>query len=172
MIRHKFGNSTAAVAAALLALVGSPEALAEEDWFSGNESEWKHHTLAQVDSYGASTSALEFGLQSHPDTDSNLPTLLADASGAPEKGEKATSAKCAEFEKDIDADIGDIIRAGCKPTTAQMSKLMNNPLGNVAMWVNQFDLYSWRTRPTARQPTKPTTWAFCSFQRRSARTGT
>ena len=55
--------------------------------------------------------------------------------------EKAGSAKCAKFTDDPNADVGDIIRAGCKPTLAQMSTLMNNPVGNVAMWWNQFDTY-------------------------------
>jgi hypothetical protein len=56
-----------------------------------------------------------------------------DASGGGDSGE------CAAFAADPDADVGDIVRAGCKPTTAQMSKLMDNPLGNVAMLWNQFD---------------------------------
>ena len=51
------------------------------------------------------------------------------------------SGECAAFAADPDADVGDIIRADCKPTTAQMSKLMDNPLGNVAMLWNQFDCY-------------------------------
>jgi hypothetical protein len=33
------------------------------------------------------------------------------------------------------------MRAGCEPTLAQMSALMDNPLGNVAMWINQVDWY-------------------------------
>jgi hypothetical protein len=47
--------------------------------------------------------------------------------------------KCAAFGTDIDADVGAILRAGCQPTLAQMSKLMDNPLGNVAMLFTQFD---------------------------------
>ena len=58
------------------------------------------------------------------------------AEGEPGGGD---SSQCAAFENDPDADVGDIVRAGCKPTTAQMSKLMDNPLGNVAMLWNQFD---------------------------------
>jgi hypothetical protein len=58
---------------------------------------------------------------------------------AKEGEEEPLSAECAEFAKDPQADVGDIIRAGCKPTTAQMSKLMDNPLGNVAMLFTQFD---------------------------------
>ena len=68
------------------------------------------------------------------------PTLLAQAqqeTGA----EEPQSEECLKFAQDINADVGEIIRAGCKPTTAQMAKLMDNPLGSVAMWFNQFDLY-------------------------------
>lgn len=60
--------------------------------------------------------------------------MLADASNHPGGGE-AKSAKCAEFERDHNADAGDIILASCKPTTAQM----DNPLGNLAMLFTQFD---------------------------------
>jgi hypothetical protein len=71
--------------------------------------------------------------------------VAADSSfqlAADEKKEEtaATSAKCLEFRKDINADVGEIIKAGCEPTTAQMSKLMDNPLGNVAMLFTQFDM--------------------------------
>ena len=52
------------------------------------------------------------------------------------------SAECRAFRADMDANIGDIMRAGCEPTTGQMSKLMDNPIGNVAMWINQVDLFS------------------------------
>jgi hypothetical protein len=45
------------------------------------------------------------------------------------------------FRADIDANIGDIMRAGCEPTLGQMSKLMDNPIGNVAMWINQVDVF-------------------------------
>ncbi len=51
------------------------------------------------------------------------------------------AAKCAAFADDIDADVGEIMRAGCQPTTGQMSRLMDNPLGNVAMWINQIDFW-------------------------------
>ena len=55
--------------------------------------------------------------------------------------EKPLSSKCAEFAKDPDADLGEVMKAGCQPTLAQMSALMDNPLGNVAMLFTQFDLY-------------------------------
>ncbi len=49
------------------------------------------------------------------------------------------SAECLAFARDPDADVGDIIRAGCKPSISQMSALMDNPLGNVAMLFTQVD---------------------------------
>jgi hypothetical protein len=58
---------------------------------------------------------------------------------AKEGEEKPLSPECAEFAKNPDADVGDVIRAGCKPTLAQMSALMDNPLGNVAMLFTQID---------------------------------
>jgi hypothetical protein len=40
-----------------------------------------------------------------------------------------------------DADLGKVLQAGCKPSLAQMSALMDNPVGNVAMLFNQVDGY-------------------------------
>ena len=51
------------------------------------------------------------------------------------------SEECLKFAADIDADLGEVLKAGCKPTLAQMSALMDNPLGNVAMLFTQFDYY-------------------------------
>ena len=53
--------------------------------------------------------------------------------------ESPLSPECAAFQKDPNADVGDILRAGCQPTLAQMSALMDNPLGNVAMLFTQLD---------------------------------
>jgi hypothetical protein len=69
------------------------------------------------------------------------PLLLADAQAAAPESAKAQSAECLAFAKDIDADLGEVLKAGCQPTLAQMSALMDNPLGNVAMLFTQFDLY-------------------------------
>jgi hypothetical protein len=60
--------------------------------------------------------------------------------GAPGEAEEI-SAECRAFRADADADLGDVMRAGCDPTLAQMSALMDNPLGNVAMWINQVDWF-------------------------------
>ena len=49
------------------------------------------------------------------------------------------SEECKAFAADLNADVGDIMRAGCKPTVGQMSALMDNPLGNVAMLFTQVD---------------------------------
>jgi hypothetical protein len=64
----------------------------------------------------------------------------ADPSGEDGSGEAGEiSAECRAFQADAAADLGEVMQAGCKPTLAQMSKLMDNPLGNVAMWFNQVD---------------------------------
>lgn len=63
------------------------------------------------------------------------------AASTPEKEEKAMSAECRKFRNDPNADIGAILKAGCEPTIGQMSALMDNPLGNVAMLFTQFDFY-------------------------------
>ena len=56
-----------------------------------------------------------------------------------DKKPEGDPAKCAAFRQDLNADVATIVRAGCEPSLAQMSKLMDNPLGNVAMLFTQFD---------------------------------
>ncbi len=51
------------------------------------------------------------------------------------------SEACLKYAADIAADLREVLKAGCEPTLAQMSKLMDNPIGNVAAMVNQFDMY-------------------------------
>ena len=41
-----------------------------------------------------------------------------DAAGA---GDAGLSDECRAFRQDPDADLGDVLRAGCEPTLAQMS---------------------------------------------------
>jgi hypothetical protein len=66
---------------------------------------------------------------------------LAQADSEP-AGEKAgQSEQCRAFAQDIHADLGEVLRADCEPTLAQMSALMDNPLGNVAMLFTQLDWY-------------------------------
>ena len=73
--------------------------------------------------------------------------LLAQAGGEDKdkdkEKEKAKTggADCARFARQAEPDMGEMLRAGCQPSTAQMSALMDNPLGNVAMLFTQFDLY-------------------------------
>jgi len=85
-----------------------------------------------------------------------LPTgggASADNSAAGEDNE-ALNPQCAAFQADRDADVGEILRAGCEPTLAQMSALMDNPLGNVAMLFTQFDLYQLKDPNTGRTEDK------------------
>ena len=77
----------------------------------------------------------------------------ADEAAAAEDGGEL-SRQCAAFQADPDADVGDIIRAGCQPTLAQMSALMDNPLGNVAMLFTQFDFYQLKEPNTGRTEDK------------------
>jgi hypothetical protein len=56
--------------------------------------------------------------------------------------EQELSKECIALREDAFADVGHVLHAGCEPTTAQMSRLMDNPLGNVAMWINQLDIMS------------------------------
>jgi len=65
----------------------------------------------------------------------------AAATKATDEAKSTPSADCSKFSTKPDANIGPIIRAGCKPSLQQMSALMDNPVGNVAMWWNQVDYY-------------------------------
>lgn len=75
-------------------------------------------------------------------------TLLAQEGMGPEADEPVAEEEkdsnyelCARYRADIDADLGEVLRAGCEPTLEQMSALMDNPIGNVAMMFNQVDAY-------------------------------
>ncbi len=70
-------------------------------------------------------------------------TMGPDASQAGELEEKQASnyELCQKYRADIDADLGEVLAAGCEPTLEQMSALMDNPIGNVAMLFNQVDAY-------------------------------
>jgi hypothetical protein len=59
----------------------------------------------------------------------------------PEPTDAELSAECLAYQEDIDADLGDVLDAGCTPTLAQMSALMDNPVGNVAMLFTQYDMF-------------------------------
>ena len=79
------------------------------------------------------------------------------------EGDEPLSPECAAFEADPRADVGDVIRAGCTPTTAQMSALMDNPLGNVAMFFNQFDIYQLKDPESGRTEDKYNYMALLQF---------
>ena len=65
------------------------------------------------------------------------PSVAASAKGDEGESEAPVSAQCAEFARDVDADLGAVLKASCEPTLAQMSALMDNPRGNVARGINQ-----------------------------------
>lgn len=95
----------------------------------------------------ASLSQADFG--DDPSAGLNLPSMLPDYQNTETGTGSDTSSgggdynpKCAEFRANINADLGDVLKAGCEPTLAQMSALMDNPIGNVAMLFNQYDAYS------------------------------
>lgn len=68
-------------------------------------------------------------------------SFATEAADAPEPEDALESEECLKFAADVDADLGEVIKAGCKPSLAQMSALMDNPVGNVAMLFTQFDYY-------------------------------
>ncbi len=57
-----------------------------------------------------------------------------------EGGSEGLSKECITLRQNEFANVGTVLAAGCEPTTGQMSRLMDNPLGNVAMWINQLDI--------------------------------
>ena len=86
------------------------------------------------------------------------PQLLAQATDAqPASSAAEPSAKCIEFAQDLNADIGEVLRAGCQPNAGQMKKLMDNPVGNVAMFLNQID-YIQMENPTADRTSHQTNY--------------
>ncbi len=90
----------------------------------------------------------------HQERASDLPLMVAAAdvpAGDEATGAEPQSEQCLAFAKDINADLGEVIRAGCEPTLAQMSALMDNPLGNVAMLFTQFDLYRMENPTTGKE---------------------
>ena len=49
------------------------------------------------------------------------------------------SEKCAALTANIDTTLEETVRAGCTPTLAQISELMNNPIGNLVLLPLQYD---------------------------------
>lgn len=76
------------------------------------------------------------------------------AQEADETPAEPLSEECKAFAADPNADVGDIMRAGCKPSIGQMAALMDNPLGNVAMLFTQFDTYVKKEPISGREDTQ------------------
>jgi hypothetical protein len=127
---------------AVVLVLASGAAMAETDaWLNDRDRD----ALASATIFdSAASSGLEFGVRPGlKATAPDLPLMVAAAELPAEtesSDDKETSAECAAFAKDINADLGEVLRADCKPTLAQMSALMDNPVGNVAMLFTQFDL--------------------------------
>jgi len=51
----------------------------------------------------------------------------------------AAADKCAELTSRLDIDLKEVVQAGCRPSQAQLSKLMDNPVGNLVIISNQFN---------------------------------
>ena len=73
------------------------------------------------------------------ESDSREALYFAETDNTSEGEAEPLSPECEKFANDPHADLGDVLRAGCQPSLEQMSRLMDNPLGNVAMWINQYD---------------------------------
>jgi len=82
------------------------------------------------------------------------------------KIEKAMTEECRSFAADPGADLGEVLRAGCEPTLAQMSALMDNPLGNVAMLFTQFDVYNMKNDETGKEATKSVYMGIAQFPKK------
>jgi hypothetical protein len=50
----------------------------------------------------------------------------------------AVSDKCKELTSRMDIDLKEVVRAGCQPSQAQLSKMMDNPVGSLVFVANQF----------------------------------
>ncbi len=98
---------------------------------------WQPIAIAVV----ALTGFLATSLPAHADEATETPTFIHGPllSQAEEEKTEEISAECLALQQDPLADVGDVLRAGCQPSLAQMSKLMDNPLGNVAMLFTQGD---------------------------------
>ena len=46
---------------------------------------------------------------------------------------------CHRLQQDFDIDLKQVVKAGCDPSTEQIAKLMDNPVGNLVLLFNQFD---------------------------------
>ena len=123
----------------------------------------KSEYLAELDQREPDNLAYQLGSERPSAESSSEPKLIepialksedpgqAGAAAAGAEPADELSEECRAFQQDPDADLGDVLRAGCKPTVGQMSRLMDNPLGNVAMWFNQIDFYRLKNDTFDRQ---------------------
>jgi len=60
--------------------------------------------------------------------------------------------KCVEFYRNNpDAEMEDAMKAGCQPTMAMMSKMMDNPIGTMALLSIQYDWYKYLNSETRNE---------------------
>ncbi|WP_249674011.1 transporter [Pseudomonas abieticivorans] len=75
----------------------------------------------------------------------SLTAAVANAAGTlPELGSQPAPAnadpeRCHQLQNNFDIDLKEVVKAGCQPSTEQISKLMDNPVGNLVLLFNQFD---------------------------------
>jgi len=66
-------------------------------------------------------------------------TISADSGKDNRQSQPAVSDKCRELTSRLDIDLKEVVQAGCQPSQAQISKLMDNPVGNLVVVANQFN---------------------------------
>jgi hypothetical protein len=64
---------------------------------------------------------------------------LAGTGGYAQEAPSAKPARCAELEQDLFIDLKEVVKAGCTPSPAQISKLLENPVGNFVSIPFQYD---------------------------------
>src|SRR5471032_3009028 len=66
----------------------------------------------------------------------DLPTLGTAPAKPVAQGDPET---CHRLQQDFDIDLKKVVQAGCDPSTEQIAKLMDNPVGNLVLLFNQYD---------------------------------
>ncbi len=114
MVKARVNFASALIA--LLSLLYLGQALADDSIIPGRVAQEAPESLQLASSlYPASLEALPDPFDTRAD---KLPWLIGQA---PEgEGGEELSPECAAYQADPDANIGEIIKAGCKPTLAQM----------------------------------------------------
>lgn len=64
---------------------------------------------------------------------------LPELGSAPPPATMADPETCHRLQQDFDIDLKQVVKAGCDPSTEQIAKLMDNPVGNLVLLFNQFD---------------------------------